>query len=363
MSEFQEKVAAIKEKIQEAGFSPPTEDIPEDSPLSDNTETDLESEQKQEFSSPPKKNKHQTLKKRIDQLTYENKLKDSQTQALLNRVQEQEYLLSEREEQLKQKELHTNAYYENNLQNRKLALKDAIKAAKEEGDINREVELTQESEQIAAELAAHSLYKHQILPKELEQNYNRQQIVQQQTQYEDPRYNPNYIEPQTEHNEELDYWLERNPWADPYSQEFDQELRSEVNEIALELDKRLKFNGNANLIGTPEYFTSLDNIMRDRWGHQTQPQNEPPQYSNTPYQSPVAPVTRNGSSMSEQYVAQKSLTHRHPGVALNPQELAIARNLQIKTTNGFAPQNKALESYEKKKKKYEKDPSNKITID
>lgn len=378
MGQFQEKVEEMKERIQELSYSPPeaTEEILKntDNPQNniDNNENVTDTEINPNLTQTNhKKNKNFTLKKRIDHLVYENKIKDTQTQKLLNALQETKQRLAEQDILLKQKEAYINDYYENNLQNKKMAVKEAIKMAKEEGDIDKESDLLQESQQITAELAAHNLYKHKILPKELEE----QASLYNQHYYQDDfsTNNNKNVEPQAEHNEELDIWLERNPWADPHSQMFDQDLRNEVNEIASELDKRLKFNGSAHLIGTAEYFNSLDNIMKDRWGYQASTKNREDEddqedlYSNTSsptyYQSPVSPVTRNGSFMSEQYVQQHAQKSNHPQIALSPQELALARNLHIKTQNGYANPSQALQTFQYYKNLYKNKPTTKITIE
>jgi hypothetical protein len=108
-------------------------------------------------------------------------------------------------------------------------------------------------------------------------------------------------------NEYLEDWLEDNQWADPRSSEYDEHLSQEVNELAVELNKNLRFNRQGEMIGTPEYYTALSNLMNERYSlnnNRSNSDNSNNYYvDNRAYE--VAPVTKRGSSMADRYISNR----------------------------------------------------------
>jgi len=359
MGEFESKVEQFKQTIQEPGFTTPenVQEIDENTTNDTSDNLDVSNSDAAPVSdSPPKTRKRHTntFKKRIDQLTYENRIKEAQTQELLAKVQRQEQLLAEKQNQLEQNEYHKNAYYENNLQNREAAILNELKVAKEEGDVDKEISLSKALAQVTAEQSTYNLYKAQIKPKENsfapEEFFEPRPNVYQQNVSEDIDYGESG-------NEEYESWLEKNPWADPESPNFSPRLRNEINDLATELDETLRYNGYADMIGTSEYFNSLDNLMADRYRVSAKDSAKP---SN---QSTVAPVSRRGSSMADQYVAKNPNSTRG-SMSLTEDEYKIARNLQIKLPNGrYATGDEAVKRYAEAKRYASPDGSNKLVIE
>lgn len=376
MSEFQEKVAQFKQNIQESGFT--TEETLEDrneptigstiinDPM-DNRDDGIDSDNKSDNKQPPvQKKKHtNTFKKRIDQLTYENRIKEAQTQDLMAKLQQKEQLLADTQYQLEQKDQHTSAYYENNLSIRENAILSELKAAKEEGEVDKEISLSQALAQVTAEKSTYGLYKSQLKNQNNQSNFNPEYSLendyypQQQLQ----NYNEDVYYGESQ-NEVLDSWLETNQWADPDSPQFSPRLRNEVDQFASELNEMLKYNGNAEAIGTPEYFSSLDTLMADRYSVKgSQTLEEPPRQSSY-NNSTVAPVSRRGSSMADQYISKNPNSTRQ-SMSLTEDEYKIARNLQIRLPNGrMANSDEAVRRYaEAKRNSGAPNGSNKLIIE
>ncbi len=286
MSEFQDKVQQYKQTIVDSGFSTddaggitdvPTINVEEPVDL-DTPQENHESIEHQQKSKKPGRKTVEGLKRRIDQITFEKNVREAQTQELLSRVQQQEQRLAEQQSLLEQNEQYKNAYYENNLQTREEAIKNELKVAKEEGDVDKEIALSAKLAKVAADQSTHSLYKSQLINKANQTqplynpNYDNQPNI-----YPEPNYgnniqdtSSNYGEPL---NEAYDSWLESNSWADPESHNYSPRLRNEANELANELDEMLRYNGNSNIIGTNEYFESIDNLMAQKYSVQIIPGN------------------------------------------------------------------------------------------
>jgi len=284
-------------------------------------------EQEPVRSQPRERKRHtNTYKKQINRLTYENRIKDQQLIELAERTRQQEYLLSQQNAALENEKEYKNAYYENNLQTREVSIINELKAAKEEGDVEKEIALSKALAQVTAEQATYGLYKNQLAPREnvsydpgpMESNIYPAPYIGGEDNYQD-----DYEDPISEVAAD---WLDVNSWANPNSRDYSPRLRSELDSLASELDETLRYNGHANMIGTPEYFDSLDNLMAERYSV-----NSPASQQSSRSAHAVAPVSRRGSSMADQYIANNS-TRR--GIPLNNDEYEIVRNLQIKGPDG-----------------------------
>lgn len=368
MNEFQEKVDQFKQTMQEPGFvTPESNNALDAEPIigGDNHDNNVDEGQQVAQRTPAvSKKKVESFRKRIDHLTYENKIRDAQNKELAAKVRYQEDLLAETQLRLQENEKSKNEYYESNLNTREQSILTELKSAKEDGDIDKEVMLSKALADVSSAKSTYDLYKaqQQFQPQQqpinIEPNYGQQQSSEQTY--------PDYEQPE---NEELTNWYENNPWADPNTPEFSPRLRQEVDAIAAEFEETLKYNRMSHLIGTAEYFDSINNIMNSKYGvgqqHQEQDSYEYEEPAPTVYKNNynVAPVSRNGSSMADQYAAKNPQTTRN-SVALTEDEYKIARNLQIKLPNGrYMTGDAAVERYKQAKQQGTRNGSNKITIE
>jgi hypothetical protein len=334
MSEFQEKLQMIKDGMKDNlniiennpalissnmvdGGIEPHEDPSEDAP--------------QQRAQPPANQRNEkghrkrklVSKDRLDEVIADNRAKDAQQQQLLAVLQDQERRLEEAQARVEQSAHYSNVYYEQSLENDEKRILTELENAKENGDIKKEVYMQQRLAEIAAQRQT------QLLSKTL---HKQQQPAP--VNYQDPSYyQPQPVRQQAPINEHYEDFLEDNPWADPRSPEFDPNLRQEVNDFAMELDKNLKFKGQGNMIGTPEYFGALNNIMNEKYGGNGNVNNDN-QYDDNDYYEDnrvyeVAPVTKRGSSMADRYVSnnQNPGTNQRRNISLTKEEADIGAGL------------------------------------
>ena len=126
----------------------------------------------------------------------------------------------------------------------------------------------------------------------------------------------------------------------------------------------LRYNGKSEFIGTPAYFNSIDKLMSERYAVQDdETKSREPQPSKTSQSYNVAPVSRSGSSMADQYMkGNPNNTRRH--IQLSEDEYKIARNLQIKLPNGrYATGDEAVRRYAEAKRNQNPNGSQKLVIE
>jgi hypothetical protein len=347
MSEFKERVEEFKQSFQEPGFKTIVEDFAnsEGKDAAREVDANVDNSQDADQNDAPAKRKHsrrtESYRNKIDQLTYERNVREAQNRDLVAKLQYQEELLADRQRQLEQKEQHNSAYYENNLHTRGNAVLNELKIAKEEGDIEKEVALSRDLAEIEAAKSTYNLYKSQQRQQPSENSYAPHYDAQEYNNYASPYQESSYNEPE---NEALEEWLEKNQWADQNSPSYSPRLSKEVTDLAAELDDVLRYNGSANIIGTPQYYQTLDNLMNERYAV-SQPNRQSESYQTSENYPPreerqmnsgrhtVAPVTRRGSSMSDQYVNRNPNSTRQ-SIPLTQEEYTFARNLKIKMPDG-----------------------------
>lgn len=366
MSEFQEKMEELKQNMSEEGFSPDLHESSDDSNenTSDGTQdSDIESSYDEKSSQKSKYRSKKASKDRLliraERLAYENKIRDVQNKELSARVRQQEILLSEKQAQLDQQERHTNAYYQNNIGVREEAIINELRVAKEESDIEKELSLSKALAEIAAEKSTYELYK-SIKPKN---DYDN--VHPYSNDYENYDQHIPYIEPYMEEepiNEALEEFIDSNAWANPNSPQYSQKLRSEVDLLADDLSERLKFNGRHEIIGTPEYFNALSDMMNERYGINAKQEREPVRNTHQGYNSSiVAPVGRSGSSMADQYMSRNQNNTRR-SIPLSEAQYRVARNLKIKGFDGkYLPPEEAVKRYAEAAREVNED-GNKVLI-
>lgn len=336
MSEFQEKLQVLKDSVSEyknPALMSSDELLEEDKQQENEGDEQLLSEEisEQESESQPiQRNdkghrRRKTLRDKHIQVLAENRAKDIQLQQSMAYIQEQERRLAELQAKADQSAHYSNIYYENSLENDEQRVISELEFAEESGDTKKKIELQKRLAEIAAQRQTLLLSK--SLPKQQPQHY-------QEPYYQDNRqYSP---APQPV-NENYEIFLEENPWADPNSEEFDQNLYNEANELVLDLNKRLKLNNASNIIGTADYFEVIKREMHNRYGINNNSSNDdyeeaeyaPRSHNNNIQHYEVAPVTKKGSSMADRYVSNRRSVNGNgrPRLALSTDEDEIARGV------------------------------------
>ncbi len=361
MSEFKDSVESFKQTFTDSGFSPAEEFDNIDS-LANET---LPSEEKSfedggevqasegEHQHRKRRNKN-PFQKRVDELSYKTSTLEQNNfflqQQLEQESREKQALyeqLSLANQKIQSNNKLVDEYYDTALTTQEESIKEALKKAKLEGDVDEEIKYQEELSTIKAK-------------KTTSEFIRQQQLMQQQMAAEQEEYVPyrqpitspyNVEEPQVD--PEFYEWISENSWYEENPQ-----LRAEADQVAEELAKALSINNQSHMIGTSEFRDSISNIMRDKYainrGQREEAEEEELPYSTAPSRPAVAPVTRPGMSMADQYMARNP-GYQKSAVSLSEEEYNIARNLQIPTGGRYVTGDKVLERYQQAKK-YPKSP-------
>jgi hypothetical protein len=240
------------------------------------------------------------VKRRIDKLTARLRETQRREQAALEYARS----VQTRAQQLEQQYLRTDEDRLNEAKGRietqVMALKQIIRKAREEGDVDTETEaqqrltsLTMEASQVDQAAAQRQLYQQQVAAQQAQE----QQWAVQQT-YQQPVQQVQEIDPRVEE------WAERNPW---YGK--DTVMTHAAWGIHRQLIEAERFDPNSN-----EYYDELDRRIRQAFPKKfgaTQGANRNAQ--------PVAPASRT-SGINQ--AARRT-------VRLTPSQVAIAKKLGV----------------------------------
>lgn len=236
------------------------------------------------------------VKKRIDKLTARLRETQRREQAAIEYAQQVQRRSQELEHLAKQSDVGRLDEARTRIETQAIALKQIIKAAREEGDVNTEMEAQQRladimydqrqvSEQAAirqAQLAA------------------QQQQMQQVQQVQQPSQ-PVEVDPKAED------WAERNEWFGR-----DVAMTAAVRGIHMQLIAQEGFDPKSN-----EYYDELDRRMRDAFPHRFSDSTSQSNRTTRPVQT-VAPAARSSG-----------VNNARRTVRLTPSQVAIAKRLGV----------------------------------
>jgi hypothetical protein len=239
----------------------------------------------------------ENVKKRIDKLTArlrETQRREEAAIAYAKKVQEESTQLQQRMLRTDEERLHEA---KGRIETQVVALKQIIRKAREEGDIDTETEANQRLTDL--------IYDHRQVAEEDQRRaaYVKQQaeVPVQQTQYQQPQYQqPAPVDPK------LEDWMEKNPW---YGQD------TVMTNTAWGVHKQLVINEGFDG-SSEEYYDELDKRMRNTFPKKfSQAQNN----STTRNVQSVAPATRSSGVNSS---ARRT-------VRLSPSQVAMAKKLGV----------------------------------
>jgi hypothetical protein len=350
MSDFANVYDDYKKSFQETGYQPAEEDqISPAEETSSYPQEELAAEEQTQTSR--KKRSANSYKKRIYELTSEKGEAEQTNYFLAQQLAEKDSILAnqqaklqEFEQKLAQKDQYVNANYENNLLTKESSIKSELRKAKEDGDVDSEIELQDQLAEVKALKATHDLWKFQ----QAQQAELQQQQLENEpyVPYETPlvsQYAPRSREPQID--EDTEEWLDENQWY-----QTNPTLKAQADTIANELANILTYNNQAHMIGTPHFRQSITNLMNDEYGLQQGPHEQEETYHEEQYYQPkpaVAPVTRRGMSMADQYMNRNQNANGRFST-LSKEEYNIARHLP--STNKSSSQVDLARRYEKAKR-------------
>lgn len=240
----------------------------------------------------------ENVKKRIDKLTARLRETQRREQAALEYARN----VQARAQQLEQQYLNTDgqrvAEAQSRIETQSVALKQIIRKAREEGDVDTETEamqrlasLTNEQSSIQAQAAQREAYYQQLAAQQ--QAAAAQPVVQQPPRQVDPR---------------VEEWAERNPW---YGRD------TAMTHAAWGIHKQL-ISVEGFDASSDEYYHELDRRIRETFPQKFQQGAAPNQNRPQRNVQAVAPASRSSG-----------ISNARRTVKLTPSQVAIAKKLGV----------------------------------
>lgn len=237
----------------------------------------------------------ESVKKRIDKLTSKLREAERREQAAIEFAQGVQQKFLNAEQRVVQSDLGRINEAKSRVETQMMTIKQIIKKAREEGDIDTETE--------AQERLVALMHEQREIGQYLERA--PQQAVQQQQVYQQPQFQPP-VQQQPRPDSKAEEWAEQNPW---FGQDY------AMTYAAWGIDKQLReaegFDGSSD-----EYYDELNRRIRGQF-----PQKFAAQTNRAPKQNvqAVAPAARSSGVNNS---ARRS-------VKLSPSQVAIAKKLGV----------------------------------
>jgi hypothetical protein len=243
----------------------------------------------------------ESVKKRIDKLTARLRETQRREQAALDYAKSVQARATQLEQQYMSADTERLGEANGRIQTQVVALKQIIRKAREEGDIDTETEAQQRLTTLTLEQSQITAATQQREQQQQEWNYQQEIAAQQAAQQPQPQ-------PVQEVDPRVEEWAERNPW---YGR--DTAMTHAAWGIHRQLIQVEGFDPNGN-----EYYDELDNRLKQAFpqklGGQPQAQTN---RATRPVQT-VAPASRSSG-----------INNARRTVKLTPSQVAIAKKLGV----------------------------------
>lgn len=255
----------------------------------------VEPEEEEEERRPRKRD----AERRISELSRRAQEAEQRAQQIEARLQQESALRQ-------QSDLAMMTHYEQRLRGDANVVLGQIEEADAMGDLRKVTELTAHYGKLQSDLEGIDAWR-----KDAEAKIAEAQRAPAQQQ---PQRQQVTLEPRTRD------WIEKNPWFQPQSAEFDAEMHEEATVFARRLERRFKADGRADEIGSSSYFKEIDKHMRaefaDAIPDRSAPKKATPKMKR---ENTVAPVARSGGSDSP--------TKRTAKIVMSAADRQFARNM------------------------------------
>jgi hypothetical protein len=261
---------------------------------------------------------------RIAELTRKNSQSESEKAALLAELEELRGGKESLEREKAKSDRAAVLHYADNLALKRKEVQREHKDALDAGDTEKASKAAAEMAEIAAKQAQVDAWKaNNPEPKEGEPEPKAA-----------PREAEKPKQQQAPAHPETAAWIAANPWFDQAKPEFDQARREEAQAFAQLLEARLRRAGNAQAIGSRDYFDLIDRHMQEAFGGEADDDEE-----EVTTQRPAPPRMTPGSGVAP---ARSNATGRaaeeapaNPNsVRLTAEQREVAHALILKHPNG-----------------------------
>jgi hypothetical protein len=255
----------------------------------------VEPEEEEEERRPRKRD----AERRISELSRRAQEAEQRAQQIEARLQQESALRQ-------QSDLAMMTHYEQRLRGDANVVLGQIEEADAMGDLRKVTELTAHYGKLQSDLEGIDAWRKDAEAKIAE--------AQRAPAQPEPQRQQVTLEPRTRD------WIEKNPWFQPQSAEFDAEMHEEATVFARRLERRFKADGRADEIGSSSYFKEIDKHMRaefaDAIPDRSAPKKATPKMKR---ENTVAPVARSGGSDSP--------TKRTAKIVMSAADRQFARNM------------------------------------
>lgn len=269
------------------------DDSDDDADEAEAEDTDPVDEEEEEEEPRPRK---RDAERRISELA-------RRAQEAERRAQEIEVRLQQEAALRQQSDIAMMTHYEKTLEMSRDVILAQIEEASNMGDARKQAELQAQYNKLESDLSGIDAWRKDAEAKMAAPAQPQPQPQQQVT-----------LEPRTRD------WIEKNPWFQPKSPEFDAEMHEEATQYARRIERRFKAEGRADEIGSASYFKEIDKHMRaefaDAIPDRSAPKKATPKMKRD---NSVAPVARSGGSDTP--------TKRTAKVVLSAADRQFARNM------------------------------------
>lgn len=201
------------------------------------------------------------------------------------RAQETEAKLQQEAALRQQSDIAMMTHYEQRLRGDANVILSQIEEAATMGDARKQAELQAQFNQLQSDLSGIDSWRKDAEARMAEAQRQPEPQPQPSTQQQVT------LEPRTRD------WIEKNPWFQPQSPDFDPEMHEEATQYARRIERRFKAEGRADEIGSASYFKEIDKHMRaefaDAIPDRSAPKKATPKMKRD---NSVAPVARSGGS-------------------------------------------------------------------
>lgn len=250
------------------------------------------------------------VKKRIDKLTARLRETQRREQAAIEYARNVQAQAQELQRRFHQTDTERLGEAKNRIETQVIALKQIIKKAREEGDIDTETEaqerltgILMEQRQVQGDEARRA--QEAAIAKQQQENFARQQQYYAQQAPQQQPQQQGFVDPKAEE------WAEQNEW---YGK--DVAMTHAAQGIHAQLVAIEKFDPTSD-----EYYDELNRRIRESFPHKFQ-ESQPVQQTNSRASRPVQTVAPASRSSGVNNVARRT-------VKLSPSQVAIAKRLGV----------------------------------
>jgi hypothetical protein len=189
------------------------------------------------------KRKTSPSEKRVKKALYDKRIAEEEKNLLASKLSEMEQIIAQQNELLNKKNSLVESYYNSEVSTKEALLKEGIKQARLDFDLDAETELMNELINLKAEKTSYDLLKNNQAPNNYQKNDDEYDIVYPQNLYPDNfSDDDDYDDENDENSKKIKDWLSKNQWVNN-----NEKLSADFQKILSIHESRNELEGNYNI--------------------------------------------------------------------------------------------------------------------